>query len=97
MINERTREKLISWLRINPEIANDTDRNRFFEFIYEACLHNDEIDNTALDDALGEAQPKWGDDLKEPFIDEFLVLIERLKDFGLFYQGKIDTALELNQ
>lgn len=84
-MNERTREKLMTWVAaVNPETPHPLDNERLFDFVYEACLHDDEIDETALDNALREAHPDWDDNTIQNFKDDYLVEIERLKDFRSF-------------
>lgn len=83
-MNERTREKLMTWVAVVNFTPHPLDNRRLFDFVYEACLHDDEIDETALDDALRETHPDWDDNMINDFIRRYFVKIESLKDFGLF-------------
>ena len=93
-MNERTREKLRTWVALanpNPESQHPLDNERLFDFVYEACQHDDEVDKTALDNALRETHPDWDDNTINDFISRYLVKIERLKDFGLFCLQRMNT------
>lgn len=58
-MNLKTREKMTLWLSMYPDSSHPLDTNRFYDFVREACIHGDKINEIDLLETLNEAQPSW--------------------------------------
>lgn len=83
-MDSKTREKMILWLSLYPDSSHPLDTNRFYDFVREACIHEDKIEEKDLSETLREAQPSWIDDKIKEFAYEKSRLIDHLIHFYNF-------------
>lgn len=90
-MNSETERKLAFWLSCHPESDHPLDRQRMYDFVREACLHEDRITDSAFHNMVVAAKPEWAEEVTERFVDDNIILIEHLTEFYNFCKDNIQV------
>lgn len=93
-MNSETERKLAFWLSCHPESNHPLDRLRMYDFVREACLHEDNITDSAFHNMVVAAKPEWTEEVTERFVDDNIILIEHLMEFYNFCKDNIQVDEE---
>ena len=69
-----------NWLSNSPESYHQLDMNRFYEFVQNLFINEEELNETTLSRALHE-EKKWSDKNIEEFVIDYMEKYFLLKDF----------------
>lgn len=83
-MNRETERKMVLWLSFHPESDHQLDRQRMYDFIREAGIHEDVITDGILKSMVIAAKPTWSEDMVNRFVEEYSIKIEQLLEFYNF-------------
>lgn len=95
-MNKETNRKMVLWMDMHPDSTHPNDINRLYDFVREACFHNDSITAEQLHSVALAAHPNWEGSYLNHFVEEYIVLIEHLMGFFRFCTGSIESKLSDN-
>lgn len=92
-MNKETKRKMVLWMEMHPDSTHPDDINRLYDFVREACFHDDGITAEQLRSVALAAQPNWEVSYLNHFVEEYIVLIEYLIGFFRFCTGSVESRL----
>lgn len=83
-MDKETKRKMVLWMEMHPDSTHPDDLNRLYDFVREACIHNDGITVEQLRSIAVATQPNWEESYLNQFVEDNIILINHLMEFYRF-------------